>query len=114
MALVEVQQQTAEWLQMRTGAVTASRMADVMNRLKNGGESQKRKDYKAELLCERLTNRKADHYVTPAMEWGIDNEPLAKAAYEMQFDVELQPGGLAMHDRIKWLMASPDGLVGSD
>ena len=38
MALIEIQQQTAEWLQMRIGAVTASRVADVMKRLKNGGE----------------------------------------------------------------------------
>jgi putative phage-type endonuclease len=114
MALIEIQQQTAEWLQMRIGAVTASRVADVMKRLKNGGEPQCRKDYKAELLCERLTNRKAEHYVTPAMEWGIDNEPLARGAYELEFDVQTQSGGLAMHDRIKWLMASPDGLVGDD
>ena len=66
------------------------------------------------MLCERLTNRKAEHYVTPAMEWGIDNEPLARGAYELEFDVQTQSGGLAMHDRIKWLMASPDGLVGDD
>lgn len=114
MALVSVQQQTAEWLEMRIGAVTASRMADVMAKLKSGKPSQARLNYMAELVCERLTNRKQDHYVTPAMEWGIENEKLARAAYEVEFGVETQPGGLAMHDRIKWLMASPDGLVGED
>ena len=114
MALVDIQQQTAEWLQMRIGAVTASRMNDVMAKLKNGNPSQARKDYAAELVCERLTNRASEHFVSRAMEWGIDNEPLAKAAYELEFDVQLQSGGLAMHDRIKWLMASPDGLVGDE
>lgn len=114
MALVDIQQQTAEWLQMRIGAVTASRMNDVMAKLKNGNPSQARKDYAAELVRERLTNRASEHFVSRAMEWGIDNEPLAKAAYELEFDVQLQSGGLAMHDRIKWLMASPDGLVGKD
>lgn len=114
MALVDIQQQTAEWLQMRIGAVTASRMKDVMAKLKNGSPSQARKDYAAELVCERLTSRASEHFVSRAMEWGIDNEPLAKAAYELEFDVQLQSGGLAMHDRIKWLMASPDGLVGDE
>jgi putative phage-type endonuclease len=110
--IVDVQQQTAEWLQMRVGAVTASRMNDVMAKSKRGGELQCRKDYKAELVCERLTKLKAEHYVTPAMEWGIQHERLARAAYEIETGVTTEPGGLALHDRIKWLMASPDGLVG--
>lgn len=114
MALIEVQQGSAEWLTMRCGAVTASRMADVLAKLKKGGDSQARKNYKAELVCERLTNRAYEHYVTPAMEWGIENEKLAKAAYEAETGVEVRPGGLAVHPSIKWLMASPDGYIGED
>lgn len=112
--IVEIQQQTAEWLQMRVGAVTASRVADVMAKSKRGGELQCRKDYKAELVCERLTNLKYEHYVTPAMEWGIEHEKLARAAYELETGLIVEAGQLALHDRIKWLMASPDGLVGVD
>lgn len=40
MPLVEVEQNSVEWLEMRIGAVTASRVAAVMARLKNGGEAQ--------------------------------------------------------------------------
>src|SRR5580692_6655166 len=112
--LVDVIQQTPEWLKMRVGAITASRLADVMAKLKKGGDSQARKNYKVELVCERITELKYEHYVSPAMQWGIDNEPLARNAYEVETGIETQPGGIALHDRIKWLMASPDGLVGED
>lgn len=114
MPLVEVEQRSAEWLAMRVGAVTASRIKDVMARLRNGGESQSRKDYKTEIVCERLTGRTYEHYVGPAMQWGIENEALAKAAFEVETGIEVIPSGLAFHPSIKWLMASPDGFLGSD
>jgi putative phage-type endonuclease len=112
--IVDVQQQTPEWLEMRHGTVTASRVADVMAKLKNGGEAAVRASYKAELLCERLTHLTYEHYVSPSMQWGIDNEPLAKASYEIATGFAISSGGLAMHPKIKWLMASPDGLVHDD
>lgn len=112
--IVEVQQQTPEWLQMRIGAVTASRVADVVARLRNGSEAAVRASYRAELVCERLTHLSYEHYVSPAMQFGIDNEPLAKAAYELATGFAIDNGGLALHPRIKWLMASPDGLVHDD
>lgn len=112
--IVDIQQQSPEWLQMRHGAVTASRVADVMAKLKNGADSAARGAYKAELLCERLTHMTYEHYVSPSMQWGIDNEPLAKASYEIATGNAISSGGLALHPRIKWLMASPDGLVHDD
>jgi putative phage-type endonuclease len=114
--LVEgLQQLTPEWLQMRVGMVTASRMGDVMSKLKDPKkESAERRKYKKEVLYENLTGRAADNYVTPAMEWGIDTEPLAKAAYEMLYDVEVVPGGFFIHDKLDKWGASPDGLVGED
>lgn len=115
MILEDVIQNSPEWLQMRLGAVTASRVADVMARLvRKDGEAQTRQNYKSELLCERLTGRAAEHYVSPAMEWGIENEPLAKAAYEIETGLDIEPGGIAVHQSIKWLMASPDGLLASN
>lgn len=110
--IVEVEQQSPDWLSMRIGAVTASRVRDVMAKLKNGEEAATRAAYKAELVCERLTSLAYEHYVSPSMQWGIDNEPLAKASYELATGLAIDPGGLAVHPKIKWLMASPDGLVG--
>jgi putative phage-type endonuclease len=116
MPMIEgIEQQTPEWLQMRVGMVTASRMADVIAKRKTGiGELACRAAYRGEIIVEILTGRSAEHYVTPAMEWGIENEPVARAAYEMRLDVETEPGGFAIHDQIPRFGASPDGLIGDD
>lgn len=114
MPLVEVEQGTAEWLQMRVGCVTGSRVADVMAKLKRKeGEAQTRQDYKAQIVSEMLTGRAADHYVSPAMEWGVENEIFARNAYEVEVG-DIQPVGFALHSRIARFGASPDGLVGQD
>jgi hypothetical protein len=114
MPIVDCIQQSPEWLASRCGRVTGSRMADVMSYLKKGGESQARKDYRAELVCEILTGLTAEHYVSPAMQWGMDNELLARAAYEMERDVIVEDVGFAIHPKILRCGASPDGLIGSD
>lgn len=122
MPIIEgIEQQTPEWLQMRIGMCTASRVIDVISRLTRNSAGGQKGDYKKahydylqELVVERLTGRASDHYCTPAMEWGIENEPFARAAYEMQCDAEVTPVGFAMHPRIKWFGASPDSLVGDD
>lgn len=115
MPMIEVEQQTPEWLQMRCGMVTASRVADVLAKRKTGtGELKCRADYRTEIICECLTGRSAEHYVTPAMEWGIETEPVARSAYEMRLDTEIKPGGFAIHDQIGRFGASPDGLIGDD
>lgn len=116
MPMIEgIDQQTPEWLQMRVGVVTASRMCDVMAKLKRkDGEAATRYNYKKEIVYECLTGRAFDTYVSPAMEWGIETEPLAIAAYEMKHDVEVIPGGFFIHDRIVKFGASPDGLIGDD
>lgn len=115
MPLVEgVEQGTAEWLQMRTGIVTGSRVADVMAKLKRkDGEAQCRQNYKAEIVCEILTGRAADHYVSKEMDWGMENEIFARNAYEVEV-APIEQVGFALHPRIAKFGASPDGLVGTD
>lgn len=114
MPIVEVDQQTPEWLQMRCGMFTASRAADVITKLKKGDYRKSRQDYLWELVCERLTGRAEEHFVTPAMDWGTENEPWARAAYELAMDCEVEPGQFAIHPTIEYFGASPDGLVGDD
>lgn len=114
MIIEDLIQGSPEWLQMRCGSVTASRMDDVMKYLNNGTESQARRDYRTEIVCEVLTGRTTEHYVSPAMEWGIETEPVARAAYEISQDCEVEQVGLAIHPTIKNFAASPDGLVGAE
>lgn len=106
-------QNSPEWLKQRAGHVTASRVADVIATRKRGeGELAARKRYRIELLAEILKRRATDHFVTEEMQYGLDNEPLARTAYEMQTGYEVSRVGFVLHPRIARCGASPDGLVG--
>lgn len=107
-------QNTVEWVVQRVGCLTASRMADVITKLKNGKYSAARDRYLMEVVVERLTGRAADHYVTPAMERGLETEPRAIAAYEIATGEDCEDGGYWMHPNIAWWGASPDRLIGSE
>jgi hypothetical protein len=119
MPFVDVNQNDIEWLKMRVGAATASRMFDIVDRLKVNSKNGQKGDYKAsrrnyaiELICERLCGRASERYVTDFMQRGIDDEELACAAYEHQTEDEIQHGGLFVHDSVEYFMASPDRRVG--
>lgn len=109
--ILKIQQQTPEWLAERCGRVTGSRIGDVMSRLKNGKPSQKRANYLIELVGERLTGFAAEHYVSDAMVWGVEQEPFARAAYEVTSGNEVDRVGMAVHPRIEQFSASPDGAI---
>ena len=108
-----MEQGTAEWHAARCGKVTASRIADVIAKTKSG-PSASRGNYMAELVCERLTGVPQDSYKSPAMEWGTNNEPLARLAYESAGGVLVTEVGFVSHPTIIDAGASPDGLVGDD
>ena len=85
MTIVEVKcaQGSPEWLAARAGHVTGSRASDVLATLKTGKPAASREDYKAQLVCERLTGKPQDSgYTNAAMERGKELEPHARAAYE--------------------------------
>ncbi len=108
------EQQSAGWLKERVGCLTASRMADAMSFLKGGKESASRRGYKIELCAERMTDMAVSRYVTDAMQWGIEQEAVARARYEEITGNLVQPCGFAIHGDIPLFGASPDGLVGED
>lgn len=106
-------QGSPEWFAQRLGRVTASRLVDVLAKLKTG-EAAARANYRAELVAERLTGKAAESFSNAAMKWGTDCEPLARAAYEAEFGVLVDEVAMIPHPSIEWAGASPDGLVGSD
>jgi putative phage-type endonuclease len=108
-----IEQGTLEWFAQRMGKVTASRVADVIAKTKTG-YSTSRDNYMAQLVCERLTGTVAESFTNAAMQWGTDNEPLARAAYEAKMDVLVDEVAMITHPRIEHAGASPDGLVGDD
>lgn len=108
-----IEQGSAEWFAARLGKVTASRVADVIAKTKTGWGAS-RANYAAELIAERLTGKTAESYTNAAMQWGLDHEADARAAYEFRTDSEVTLIGYAPHPQIEMAGASPDGLVGDD
>lgn len=115
MRIVNVKQGSPEWLKVRVGRITASRMGDVVAKRQKGSEElARRRDYRMELVCERLTGRAADHYVSPDMDRGTEREPHARAAYEIAMGAIVDEVGFILHPNMDFSGASPDSLVDSD
>ena len=108
-----MEQLSEEWFSARLGRVTASRVADVIAKTKSG-YSASRANYMAELIVERLTGNRVDSFVSSAMMWGTNTEPLAREAYESRTGVLVEEVGFVPHPTIPMAGASPDGLVGGD
>ncbi|QDP58720.1 MAG: putative exonuclease [Prokaryotic dsDNA virus sp.] len=106
-------QRTDEWFAARLGRVTASRIADVMAKTKTGYGAG-RKNYMAELLCERLTGAAQERFTNAAMQWGTEQEPMARDAYAFITGRDVEEVGFVDHPSIPMTGASPDGFVGGD
>jgi len=106
-----MEQRSEEWFQARLGLVTASRVADVLAKIKSG-ESASRRNYKIQLVSERLTGERQETYINQAMQDGIDREQFARDRYVQQFG-EVEEVGFVKHPTLE-AGASPDGLVGTD
>ena len=110
--MTEIIQGSPEWLALRVGKVTASRVADVIAKTKTGWGAS-RANYMAELIAERLTGDPAEKYTNAAMVWGSEKEPDARAAYEFFRDAQVVEVAFIDHPIIGMTGASPDGLVGT-
>lgn len=108
-----LKQGTDEWMNFRLGKVTASRVADVMATTKSGTAAS-RKNYMMELLCQRLTGKFEQVFVSAAMQRGTEKEPLARSSYEVYQGVLTVEVGCFEHPKIIGFIASPDALVGED
>jgi len=108
-----MKQGSPEWLQARCGLATASCFADVLATLKSGGEAASRKNYRAQLIAERLTGVPADSYVSTEMKWGTEQEPFARIAYEATTGNIVLEVAFIRHPELM-AGASPDGLIGED
>ena len=103
-------QGTPEWHQARLGKVTASRIADVMMKPTAAGYQ----NYRAQLMCERLTGQPTESFTSAAMQHGTETEPQARAFYEMETGNDVVEVGFVAHPKLVMSGASPDGLVGDD
>ena len=112
-------QGTGAWHNDRTGKLTGSRMDAAMAFLKpKKGEENKppkeaseRRKLKVEILCERLTGNIVNKYVTIDMQWGTDQEPMAKHMVSELNGWTIQDLGFVPHPTIENCGCSPDGYI---
>lgn len=119
-------QQSDLWLSARIGRITGSRLGDLMaaptTRASTrkgvscpaGSEAASRADYRSELIVERLYRKAKDHFVTQAMQDGVEREPYARMLYEADTSELVEQVGFALHPLWDWFGVSADGLCGDD
>jgi putative phage-type endonuclease len=107
----DIAQGSPEWMALRVGKIGGSRISDLLTEGRGGAESLTKRKYKNELIRERLTGRKLDTYKTPAMQRGIDLEPMARAWYEVKYNTFVDQVAIVLHPSIDGGQCSPDGIV---
>lgn len=109
-----VEQGSEAWHAKRAGKITASRISDMLAKTKTGWGTS-RQNYRAQLVAERLTGKKAEGgFTSAAMKWGIDCEPEARDAYAFLVNATITPIDFVDHPTIPMCGASPDSYVGDD
>lgn len=106
----QIVQGSPEWFMRRLGKLTASKMALALTRTK-GGWCATRENVRVEMACERLTGRPMESFSTTAMQWGKDQEPLARAAYAFETGNKVEEIAFVDHPEIDMSGASPDGII---
>lgn len=108
---MNILQRSEDWFADRVGKVTASRVKDLNAKPMKGKALN---TLGLTILAERLTGVQKEIFTNQAMQWGIDNEPHAIAAYENETGNFVIGTGLIDHPFIEMFGASPDGLVSKD
>lgn len=105
MIVHEIEQGSMDWILIRLGMVTSTRLKRVF-----------KSEYLSlidEVIAEQLTEQwDDDGYISDDMQRGIDLEPLALDEYEQRSGVKLIRGGFIQSKRWPLLGYSPDGRCG--
>lgn len=110
--IIEADQRSEAWRIARAGRATGSKADCVIAKLKTAGEAATRRDYRFQLAAERLTGMpQEDGYTNSSMQWGIENEPFARMAYEAATGNEVRETGFLQHNDMM-IGCSLDGDVG--
>lgn len=105
-------QGTPKWFAARCGKVTGSHASAITAKGRKGEESAMRRNYRAQLVLERLSgqSQEEDSYQSPAMKDGKEREPEARFEYELQMGEPVEEVGFLYLDHVA-AGCSPDGLV---
>jgi putative phage-type endonuclease len=106
-------QNELDWLQLRVGKFTASEIHRLMSEPKKKTEtlSEAAKTYVLEKVAERLTGVPCKSVDNLATQWGHENEPLAREAFELITGKKVETVGFFPLGEDTG--GSPDGTVDS-
>lgn len=105
----DIEQRSQEWFAARLGIATASRFSAVLAKIKTG-EAAERRNYRAQLVVERLTGKQVETYQNSAMQHGTEQEPFARMAFAAKTGAIVDEVGFLRHAVIE-AGCSPDGLI---
>lgn len=103
MKISNCQQRSEEWYQLQAGSIGGTRFGQVVSGRKN------RLIY--DLLEETLNGyAEMDDFTSDDIQYGIDNEPIARRLYSEQSGIEFHEVGMILSDYSAIHHASPDGI----
>lgn len=117
---MEMQQRSAEWIEVRRGQITGSRFADVLTQPRDkaaklaGTFGKTAHTYMRALAWETVSGVSQKREISRAMQHGINCEPTARRCYEGVTGRKVQEVGFVTHPTERLVGCSPDGLVGDD
>ncbi len=103
--IINVEQGSDKWLDLRRTRITCSRLADVMA----GKDTKRYKRYRMEKTKELLGHKA----VEKSPEWaehGKRNEKYALAGYDYKFEQAIEHNVFLISNKYDWLSCSPDLL----
>jgi putative phage-type endonuclease len=101
-------QGTDEWLAARKGKLTASRADEIIT--PTGKLSAGARKLMIKLTRECIIDDPNKEKTTPAMQWGHDYEPIARAMFEKETGYAVETVGMLQSSLSPCLACSPDGL----
>lgn len=108
MRIVECEQRSKEWIEVRCGIPTASGFSQIVTC--SGEPSKQRTGYLYTLAAERLSGVCESTYMSLAMLQGIEREQESREVYAMIHEVTVLEVGFCLEDGGRY-GCSPDGLV---
>jgi putative phage-type endonuclease len=111
----EIEQNSDEWHQLRCGKFTGSSFDDLLAVSKKDGKPLKaRNDLIWRVASERIQGYQPTGANSYSMQWGKNNEALAREAYELRTGEFVEAVPFIQHVRYDFVGVSPDGLVNTE
>ena len=114
---IKCEQRSDEWYAARLGLLTCSQFPKLMPTARQGPDdwNETQLSILREVAAERLTGKREESYTSSAMQWGIDNEDMARYTFEAETMETVRKCGFFRSDvSPNFVGGSPDGIIVRD